>query len=173
MNKNDLRYLKTEKGIHEAYLALLAEKQTDSITVAALCRKAMINKTTFYNHYETMDALHTSVCTAFVEETVTTCPGIAKAYCDPEEGVHELVKTLTAKADVLSLLFAGDLPYLINLIEDCLLRIYLQNVDSPAKAAAICFAIGGAARVLLSSQSVTCDNAEKMKLIIDLIKKVL
>ena len=173
MNKNDLRYLKTEKGIHDAYLALLAEKQAGGVTVAALCRSAMINKTTFYKHYETLDALHTSVCKAFVEETVTTCPGIAKAYCDPAEGVHELVKTLQEKSGTLMLLFAGDLPYLINLIEECLLRIYLKDVTSPEKEAAICFAIGGAARVLLSSEPAPSNGEERVEMIIDLIKKVL
>ena len=167
MNKNDLRYIKTEKLINDTYMALLREKK-GKLSVTALCTAAMINKTTFYKHYESIEALHKNICETFVEKTVLNCPGIEKAHCDPEAGVHELVATLLSEEATLSLLFHGNLAYLINLIEDVLLKFYLQNVNSPEKEAAICFAIGGAARVLIHSQS-----EERIAMIIEFIKKVL
>lgn len=59
--KTDLRYIKTEKLIEETYLTL-RRRLRRPVKVRELCENAMINKTTFYAHYETMDALHACIC---------------------------------------------------------------------------------------------------------------
>ena len=41
--------------LHQALLALLKEKPLDKITIRELCAKAGVNRTTFYNHYETVE----------------------------------------------------------------------------------------------------------------------
>lgn len=51
MNKNDLRIVKTKKGIHEALLKLLNKKALSQIKVTELCKEAQINRGTFYFHY--------------------------------------------------------------------------------------------------------------------------
>ena len=48
----DLRVLKTKKNIREAFLELRKNLSLEEIKVNALCEKAMVNKTTFYNHYQ-------------------------------------------------------------------------------------------------------------------------
>ena len=48
----DLRVIKTKKNIRDAFLELRKKHSLDEIKVNVLCEKAMVNKTTFYNHYQ-------------------------------------------------------------------------------------------------------------------------
>ena len=67
----DLRVLKTKKSIKEAFLELRKKHSIDEIKVNALCEMAMINKTTFYNHYrdvyELAEELEREVLEHFLE----------------------------------------------------------------------------------------------------------
>ena len=49
--KQDKRYIKTEKLIHNAFFELLKDESYNSITVEKICEKAFIGKNTFYSHY--------------------------------------------------------------------------------------------------------------------------
>lgn len=49
--KNDLRVRNTKKRLRQTFAQLMAEKPLQSITVAALCARAEINRSTFYAHY--------------------------------------------------------------------------------------------------------------------------
>ena len=55
--KEDIRVQKTLKAIHDAFSSLLQEMPYEKISVKALCERAMINKTTFYRYYPTLDDL--------------------------------------------------------------------------------------------------------------------
>ena len=48
----DLRVRRTNKFLWEALMSLLTESDFESITVAAICERAMVHRTTFYKHYE-------------------------------------------------------------------------------------------------------------------------
>ena len=48
---DDLRWQRTEDSLMNAFLEELEERPLKKITVAALVRKARINKSTFYLHY--------------------------------------------------------------------------------------------------------------------------
>jgi AcrR family transcriptional regulator len=56
-NPNDLRVLKTRRAIQQAMADLIKEKPGGKITVRDICERALINKTTFYAHYESLGAL--------------------------------------------------------------------------------------------------------------------
>lgn len=51
----DRRIKRTRTAIFNAVLELLVEKGTDKITVLELCKRADINKSTFYLHYNSID----------------------------------------------------------------------------------------------------------------------
>ncbi len=53
----DLRVRKTVGAIHDTFTQMLLEMPYEKITVKALCEKALINKTTFYRYYPTLDDL--------------------------------------------------------------------------------------------------------------------
>lgn len=47
----DLRIEKTYRALFEAFTALLEEHRFEDVTVAMLCERAMIRRTTFYKHF--------------------------------------------------------------------------------------------------------------------------
>ena len=57
MNKHESKYFNTALLMDEALLLLLQKKEYEFITVKEVCKKAGVNRSTFYLHYETMDDL--------------------------------------------------------------------------------------------------------------------
>lgn len=51
-NKQDLRVVKTRNNIKSSFIQLLREKDFNNITVQDILDKALINRKTFYNHYQ-------------------------------------------------------------------------------------------------------------------------
>lgn len=49
--KIDLRVIKTHKSLYEALVVLLKEKEYEDIKVSDLCEKALVNRSTFYSHF--------------------------------------------------------------------------------------------------------------------------
>jgi AcrR family transcriptional regulator len=57
----DLRIMKTKKNLYESLLYLMKEQVFETIKVADICQKAMINRSTFYAHFEDKYALLNSL----------------------------------------------------------------------------------------------------------------
>lgn len=57
MPKTDLRVVKTQRIIQNAFFELLSEKELSKITIAEICRIAQVNRKTFYRHYESIGDL--------------------------------------------------------------------------------------------------------------------
>ena len=57
MDKHESKYFNTAKLMDEALIALLEKKDYSYISVKELCKKAGVNRSTFYLHYEGMDDL--------------------------------------------------------------------------------------------------------------------
>ena len=53
----DMRVRKTVGAIHDAFTEMLMEMPFEKITVKALCERALVNKTTFYRYYPTLEDL--------------------------------------------------------------------------------------------------------------------
>lgn len=51
-NKKDLRVIKTENLLYATLIDLLKEKTFEEIKVSDICNKALINRSTFYAHYQ-------------------------------------------------------------------------------------------------------------------------
>lgn len=81
----DLRIRKTLTGIRTAYLELAREKGIDNISVKELCDRAMINKATFYAHYEGIYALNKEIEDEAIEELLASNSLRPSASADPEE----------------------------------------------------------------------------------------
>lgn len=50
--KIDLRIIKTKRNLYEALLTLMEEKTFEEIKVSDICSKALINRSTFYAHFD-------------------------------------------------------------------------------------------------------------------------
>lgn len=57
MNKNESKYFLTASYMDDALLEILAKKDFEYITVTEICKKAGVNRSTFYLHYESMNDL--------------------------------------------------------------------------------------------------------------------
>ncbi len=61
MNKNESKYFNTAKKMNDALLFLLEEKDYSYITISDICKKANVNRSTFYLHYENIQDLFEEV----------------------------------------------------------------------------------------------------------------
>lgn len=105
--KQDLRYIKTEKIIHDAFYQLLREKNIQKITVRDISERAMINKTTFYSHYPSLDDFYRALeqkTIAYVLDQITECTML---FENPEKFVEQLYNGLIDYYAV-----EGHIPYL-------------------------------------------------------------
>ena len=57
MKKNESKYFYTAELMNQALLALLEKKDFEFITVTEITKKAGVNRSTFYLHYDSMDEL--------------------------------------------------------------------------------------------------------------------
>lgn len=55
--QNDLRYIKTENLIQQTFRDMILEMDYPQISIKDLTERAMINRKTFYLHYNTLDEL--------------------------------------------------------------------------------------------------------------------
>ena len=59
MNKSESKYFNTAKKMNKALISILEEKSFEYVTVSEICKKAGVNRSTFYLHYEnTVDLLN-------------------------------------------------------------------------------------------------------------------
>ena len=57
MNKNESKYFYTASLMNQALLELLEKKDIEFITITEITKKAGVNRTTFYLHYDNIDDL--------------------------------------------------------------------------------------------------------------------
>ena len=73
--KTDLRVVKTKAAIHRVFKEMICEMDYDKITVKELAERAMIDRKTFYLHYETIDDLlhefQDEIVESFVSQNVS------------------------------------------------------------------------------------------------------
>ena len=55
--KGNQRFQDTKQAIEGAFVQLLAQQSEEQITVAQICRRAGIHRTTFYHHYQDVPQL--------------------------------------------------------------------------------------------------------------------
>ena len=66
---NNARRKKSKDDIRKAYLNLIISRNDiASITVSDICKKAHVNRTTFYSHYDGIEELNTSIFKWMVEQ---------------------------------------------------------------------------------------------------------
>ncbi|MCD8159062.1 MAG: TetR/AcrR family transcriptional regulator [Clostridiales bacterium] len=66
-NKTDLRVVKSEKAIKEAFLELMKEKGYANITITDITNRAVINRKTFYMHYDSKEQLYDALADEFID----------------------------------------------------------------------------------------------------------
>lgn len=70
MSQNDLRVRRTHKFVRHAFMELLKEKGFDALTVQDIVDRAMINRATFYRHYQDKYDLVTKMVDEMLAELI-------------------------------------------------------------------------------------------------------
>ena len=87
MNPDDPRVRRTRERLRTALLSLATEQELASITMAAVARRAEVNRATAYQHYTDLDALVADAmedAVAHVTRCATSCPLDAPGDRTPE-----------------------------------------------------------------------------------------
>jgi AcrR family transcriptional regulator len=129
MAVTDRRYRKTESLIEEAMLGFLSSDHFENILVSDLTRKADINRSTFYLHYQSLD----SVLGALEDRCITLLSPLA-ALLGEMDG-KQFVKSLYGLVDDHRSLFAGVLSSATARFDEKLRDLFFPslNVTVPLK----------------------------------------
>lgn len=107
MNQNDLRVIKTRKNIEESFIFLLKQKDFCKITVQDILNTALINRSTFYKHYEDKYQLAETLCNEVLDLLKA---GVRDRFCcatleDALITIKPLYQILSAKREEILALF--------------------------------------------------------------------
>lgn len=103
----DLRKERTKKSIINAFLELRAHKPLEKITVKELSELALINKATFYSHYEDIYALAEELESNTIESVFNAMPNINELIDAPNKITYELIQSFISQKELINLLFSG------------------------------------------------------------------
>ncbi|VDG20446.1 TetR/AcrR family transcriptional regulator [Lactiplantibacillus mudanjiangensis] len=121
--KKDLRFRRTEVAIRRSYWQLATKYGIKKITVKQLLEVANINRATFYNHYENLDAVHTAIVTELIAELrqqLDQVPIQALLNLTNHQTIHNyfthLSTVLYAHREELTVLLAVDTDFLNQIL---------------------------------------------------------
>ena len=92
MNHSESKYFATAARMDEAFLELLEKKDFAYITVKEICKKAGVNRSTFYLHYETVSDLLTESTQYLIDQLLRTMPYDTVEFLNklPDRPIEEL-----------------------------------------------------------------------------------
>ena len=144
----DLRMVKTRNQIKSAFALLREKLLPEKIKVKDICRVAMINKTTFYNHYTDAMALFNDIVDHAIDNVISDFPESNKLFLDPRAYVIGLVRVLDKKSQSLKTIFRGKQEVLCSKLEERLKIKYEPTVSEFCDSVRLSFIIGGFVRVI-------------------------
>lgn len=148
----DLRIVKTRKNIREAFLELRSEIPLEKIKVTRLCELALINKTTFYKHYQDVYALSEEVENETILSIMDSFDDLNSLFTNPEQFIKGFYYTFKSHEDIIMTLFSGRMDILINKVERQLIVHYTRISSVPEKEIMLSFLLWGASHVLMESK---------------------
>ena len=117
--KTDRRVLYTKMFLKESLLELMKEKPVDKITPTELCRKAQINRNTFYTHYYTPRDVLEEIETEFSTQIIDSLSSRFTAEnIDIPQMLDEICRMIYEKQDFCKILLSenGDAAFLESVI---------------------------------------------------------
>ncbi len=101
----DLRVRRTRQLLQDAFMALVVEVGFDAITIQLLAERAMVNRATFYRHYQDKFDLAEQLYAALTAEYQASVAGFA--VTDPLRGWEQLFDHIARYAEVYRALLVG------------------------------------------------------------------
>ena len=160
----DLRVIKTKKNIRDAFLELRKKHSLEEIKVNALCEKAMVNKTTFYNHYQDIYDLSEELETEVLDIFLNNFQDIDMMLTDSQRFINGMHTVLESENEMLRIVFRDKMDELIDRIEKKI-RNYYAKEDQML----ISFLIGGSIHLMMKSKN---KNEDVEKFLVEIIAKI-
>lgn len=140
MNKKDLRVIKTQNILYNTLLNLMREKTFEEIKVSDICNKALINRSTFYAHYNDKYELLAD-CIQELKKSLTQELKKNNNISNTKEYYLEMIKLFLDhielnKEKYLSIIIHNQNSITMNIIYDVLeqdITINLQKEKNPNK----------------------------------------
>ena len=148
----DLRIVKTKKNIREAFLELRSQYPLEKIKVTKLCELALINKTTFYKHYQDIYALSEVIEDETILSIMDSFEHINSLFTDPDGFMRGLYFAFKSHENLVMILFSGRMNVLIDKVERKLKVHYPQISGMPEKEIMLSFLLWGGSHVLMESR---------------------
>lgn len=171
--KTDLRIVKTEKAIREAFLDIRRKTPLERVKVSDICKRAMINPSTFYKHYADVMALSETMENDLVAKCLQDHRNIDCLFTDPYRYLISFQESLMKNEGEINIIFSGRQGVLLEKTEQIMRSNYLSgDADEEAKVKVL-FAMGGiihASTVLNRNRDYPTDKLSKQ--LADLIQKL-
>ena len=102
----DLRKERTKRNIINAFIELRAKKPLERITVKELSEIALINKATFYSHYEDVYDLSKQLEDETIDSILSNISNPDNIIEDPKQTTNELVTAFLSQMQLINILFS-------------------------------------------------------------------
>lgn len=122
---NNQRSQQTEKELEEALILLLKKKKFEDISIQDLCKKAGVNRTTFYAHFDNLPEMISAIQQNRFKDTVDFYinPKTGRFH-EPDKEAHdkcvETLKKVAANRDISLAFFTTP----------CLYELYADHVQN-------------------------------------------
>lgn len=154
-SKVDVRIVKTKERLKNALLESLKVKSLEQITISELCKKASVNRNTFYSHYQSVNELLQEVESLFLEGLMSHVHVDPTTIDNVEPLMCEIFTFLLDNKEMCRLLFTdnGDknfLKGLLMLVLPSAVQNWTDELKIPEEKATklYYFIIGGAMNVI-------------------------
>ena len=160
----DLRVLKTKKNIKDAFLELRKKYAVDEIKVNTLCENAMINKTTFYNHYQDIYELAEELETEVLDGFLNRFTDVDMMLTDANRFINGMHVALEGENGMLRILFDGKMDELVERMEAKIRKYYVKEDQM-----LVSFLMGGTIHLMMKSKN---KNEDVEQFLVDVINKI-
>lgn len=172
--KTDLRVIKTRKNIREAFLTLRSKHPLDKIKVRDICTLALINSSTFYNHYTDVFGLSDEIENEILHDCFENFADKDCLFTDPMRFLANVPRSLEVHKDELEILFRDRWEHMYLKLESQLRAYYRQKGADTQQDILLTFVIGGTMRTMQAFDKEKLCDVETLNLniaqIIDKIK---
>ena len=171
----DLRMVKTRKQIRESFLILRQKFMPENIRVKDICQVAMINKTTFYNHYTDSAQLSNEIDDSAIDKIISSFIDRDKLFEDPRAYIVGLMKAFENESNTIKIVFRGKFDIFCAKLESRLREFYDNKVSDSESKLGISFAIGGCVRAVQDYmfKGMQCDIKQFTEATTNMLEKLL
>lgn len=170
----DKRIFKTKNAIKTSFLTLAARYNSNGIfkvRVSELCQDAMINKSTFYRHYEDIPQLIETLRAELADDIFQRITRKEQLFTDPNGFLNDIRSAVCEKESEIEILFpAESLWSLLERLNYKLIEYYHAESAQAEVSTKISFLLGGASYVAIHHRN--DDPKEINRVISEMISRI-